>query len=158
MVWDQRGDRGRRIFAEVSRPEADDGSLPGGAEHLRFTSRYQYFGEPRQLRVQWFAAKVDPLRVVAVRVRANQLNHEQQPLGPEEVVTLTERQPAAFVLGPKQAPRAERPAPAKSTGASPRSRSIVLVMLAAAGVMTSVLLWSQRSGNEPRPPAGSDEP
>jgi hypothetical protein len=151
-VFDEHGQRGRRIFADVSTPHVHDGTKPDGAEHLRFTFRYQFPAEPRRLRVQWFEAARDPLTVRAVRSLASKLIHEQKPLGAEESVTLTELQPAAFLLAlpaPLQAETHGMPHPVEPSGfGSPLHLKMAVVGVAVA--LTGALVWLWRRLRRPR--------
>ena len=143
-VFDEHGQRGQRIFADLSTPHAHDDSLPQGAEHLRFTFRYRFAAEPRKLRVQWFEAKQEPLKVQAVRSVASKLIHEQTPVGAEESVTLTELQPAAFLLAlpaPLEAETHGVPHPIEPVGASSTLR-LKVILLSAGAVLVGALAWA----------------
>jgi hypothetical protein len=148
-VFDEHGQRGQRIFADVSTPHVHDGTKPEGAEHLRFTFRYRFAAEPRKLRVQWFEAARDPLTVRAVRSLASKLLHEQRPVGVEESVTLTELQPAAFLLALPAPLEAEKVSPEReSHPVEPRGFGsplrLELVLLGATVALTGALLWVWR--------------
>jgi hypothetical protein len=92
-VANEDGVEGKRTFRDVSTPHALDGVLPAGADHMRFTFKYQWPLPPKALRVQWKNAKHQPLVVRAVRARPSKLIHEQTPLGPAEIVRLEAMRP-----------------------------------------------------------------
>jgi hypothetical protein len=134
-VADQQGVEGKRIFRDVSTPHALDGMLPAGADHMRFTFKYQWPAAPEALRVQWKKAKDQVLMVSVVRARPSKLVHEQKPLGPAEVVRLEAMRPGHLFFG---AALAKKKSPYKE---SPSILPLRAVALGGILVLALTLIW-----------------